>query len=43
MHYFLDHPEEAAARGEAGREALKFQTGLTKKAAEMIAECIKNR
>jgi 3-deoxy-D-manno-octulosonic-acid transferase len=42
MHYFLDHPEEAAERGEAGREALKSQTGLTQKAVEMIAEIIKN-
>jgi 3-deoxy-D-manno-octulosonic-acid transferase len=41
MHYFLEHPEEAAERGEAGREALKSQTGLTQKAAKMIAEIIK--
>ncbi|MBA4393300.1 MAG: 3-deoxy-D-manno-octulosonic acid transferase [Desulfobacca sp.] len=41
MHYYLEHPEEAAERGEAGCQALKSQTGLTQKAAEMIAEIIK--
>jgi 3-deoxy-D-manno-octulosonic-acid transferase len=42
MRYFLEHSEEAAERGEAGRQALKSQTGLTQKAAEIIAEIIKN-
>jgi 3-deoxy-D-manno-octulosonic-acid transferase len=41
MHYFLDHPTEAAKRGEAGRQALRGQTGLTQKAAEMIADIIR--
>jgi 3-deoxy-D-manno-octulosonic-acid transferase len=41
MHYFLENPEEAISRGEAGREALKSQVGLTGKAAEIIAEVIK--
>ena len=42
MHYFLRHPEEAAERGEAGLQALKSKRGLTQKAAEMIAEIIRN-
>ncbi|MBI4763844.1 MAG: 3-deoxy-D-manno-octulosonic acid transferase [Deltaproteobacteria bacterium] len=42
MAYYLEHPEERARRGEAGREILKAQTGLTKKAAEIIAEEIRN-
>ncbi len=42
MGYFLEHPEERVKRGEAGRQALKSQIGLTRKAAEMIAEVIKN-
>ncbi|MEW6185607.1 MAG: 3-deoxy-D-manno-octulosonic acid transferase [Thermodesulfobacteriota bacterium] len=41
--YFLDHPEERERRGVAGREALKSQTGLTKKAAEIIAEVIRSK
>lgn len=43
MQYFLGHPEEGAERGEAGRQALKSQTGLTQTAAEMIAEIIKGQ
>jgi 3-deoxy-D-manno-octulosonic-acid transferase len=38
MAFFLEHPEERVSRGEAGRKILKAQTGLTKKAAEIIAE-----
>ena len=41
MYYFLENPEEAAARGEAGRKALESQTGVTQKSAEMIAKVIK--
>ncbi len=43
MAYFLEHPEERERRGNAGREALKSQTGLTKKAAEIIAEIIQSK
>jgi len=42
MAYFLEHLEERERRGNAGREALKSQTGLTKKEAEIIAEIIRN-
>ncbi|MCJ7833113.1 MAG: 3-deoxy-D-manno-octulosonic acid transferase [Deltaproteobacteria bacterium] len=42
MAYFLEHQEEREKRGEAGREILKSQAGLTKKAAEIIAEIIRN-
>ena len=42
MAYYLEHPEERVSRGEAGREILKSQTGLTKKAAEIIVEEIRN-
>jgi 3-deoxy-D-manno-octulosonic-acid transferase len=41
MHYLLGHPEEGAEKGEAGRQALKSQTGLTQTAAERIAEIIR--
>lgn len=41
MAYYLGHPEERVRRGEAGRAILKAQTGLTQKAAEIIAEEIK--
>jgi 3-deoxy-D-manno-octulosonic-acid transferase len=41
--YFLEHPEERESRGASGREALKSQTGLTKKAAEIIAEVIRSK
>ena len=37
MEYFLEHPEEAARRGAAGREVLKSQSGITRQAAEVIA------
>jgi 3-deoxy-D-manno-octulosonic-acid transferase len=43
MTYYLEHPEERIRRGEAGREILKSQTGLTKKTAEIIAEEIRNQ
>ena len=43
MAYYLKHPEEREKRGEAGREILKSQAGLTKKAAEIIAEVIRNQ
>jgi 3-deoxy-D-manno-octulosonic-acid transferase len=42
MAYYLKHPEERKKRGEAGREILKSQVGLTKKAAEVIAEVVRN-
>lgn len=42
IHYYLDHPEEREKRGEAGRQALISQIGLTQKAAEKIAEVIRN-
>ena len=42
MTYYLEHPEERQRRGEAGREVLKSQVGLVKKAAEIIAEVIRN-
>ena len=38
--YFFSHPEEAEDRGEAGRQALKSQMGLTQKAAEIISEVL---
>jgi 3-deoxy-D-manno-octulosonic-acid transferase len=38
--YFFSHPDEAEARGEAGRQALKSQMGLTQKAAEIISEVL---
>ncbi len=41
MAYYLIHPEERKKRGEAGREILKSQAGLTKKAAGIIAEVIR--
>ena len=41
--YFLEHPDERERRGETGREVLKSQTGLTKKAAKIIAEIIRNQ
>jgi 3-deoxy-D-manno-octulosonic-acid transferase len=43
MVYFLEHPQEMEDRGRAGREVLKLQTGLTKKAAEIIAEVLKSQ
>ena len=43
MAYYLEHPEERASRGEAGREILKSQAGLTKKAAEIITEVIRTK
>lgn len=43
LDYFLSHPQEAAERGEAGRRALQSQTGLTRKAAGMIAEIIREQ
>jgi 3-deoxy-D-manno-octulosonic-acid transferase len=43
VDYFLGHPREAAERGEAGRRALQSQTGLTGKAAGMIAEIVRPR
>lgn len=43
MTYYLEHPEERVRRGEAGREILKSKTGLMKKAAEIIAEVIRNQ
>ena len=43
MAYYLNHPEERKKRGEAGREILKSQTGLTKKAAGIIAEVIRTQ
>ncbi|MHB8842909.1 MAG: 3-deoxy-D-manno-octulosonic acid transferase [Candidatus Aquicultor sp.] len=42
LTYYLEHPEERERRGAAGREILKSQAGLTKKAAEIIAEVIRN-
>jgi 3-deoxy-D-manno-octulosonic-acid transferase len=38
--YFFSHPEEAETRGEAGRQALQSQMGLTQKAAEIISELL---
>jgi 3-deoxy-D-manno-octulosonic-acid transferase len=43
MAYYLEHPEERTSRGEAGREILKSQAGITKKAAEIIAEVIRSK
>jgi 3-deoxy-D-manno-octulosonic-acid transferase len=43
MTYYLEHPEERVRRGEAGREVLKSQTGLIEKAAEIIAEEVRNQ
>jgi 3-deoxy-D-manno-octulosonic-acid transferase len=43
MAYYLKHPEELEKRGKAGRDILKSQAGLTKKAAEIIAEVIRNQ
>jgi 3-deoxy-D-manno-octulosonic-acid transferase len=43
MAYYLKHPEEREKRGKAGRDILKSQAGLTKKAAEIIAEVIRNQ
>jgi 3-deoxy-D-manno-octulosonic-acid transferase len=42
LTYFLEHPEERINRGEAGREILKSQAGLMKKAAAIIAEEVRN-
>jgi 3-deoxy-D-manno-octulosonic-acid transferase len=41
MTYFLSHVEEREKRGAAGRKVLKSQVGLTKKAAEIIVEIIR--
>jgi hypothetical protein len=38
--YFLNHPQEADAKGEAGRQVLRSQMGLTQKAAEIICDII---
>ncbi len=41
LRYFLEHPEEREKRGRAAREALRSQEGVTRKAAEIIAQLLR--
>jgi hypothetical protein len=40
--YLLDHPQELAERGEAGREALLAQRGASRKNLELAKRLMEN-